>query len=266
VIEAMLAQITPVLLTYNEADNIGRTLARLTWAKDIVIVDSGSTDETLAIASKVPQARIVYRSFDTHAKQWRFAVEETDIRTAWIFRLDADYEVSEELVAELATLHPDEPLSAYRVAFDYAVFSRKLSGSLYPANTVLLRRGKFSVSDSGHTEKWTVDGPIRDLRARIVHDDRKPLTRWLNSQQRYASLEAEYLLRSDAKSLSRSDRIRRMGWLAPCFVFFYVLLVKGCLFDGWPGWYYALQRLLAETMIALEVLDRRVRSRAPAPK
>jgi hypothetical protein len=94
----------------------------------------------------------------------------------------------------------------------------------------------------------------------IYHDDRKPLTRWLASQQNYAAVEARYLAEAPIRTLKRSDRIRRMGWPAPLGVLFYTLFVKGCILDGWPGWYYALQRLVAETMIALEIFDRRLRS------
>ena len=49
-----------------------------------------------------------------------------------------------------------------------------------------------------------------------------------------------------------------MGWPAPIGVFLYTLFVKRCLFDGWPGWYYALQRTIAEMLIALEIADRRL--------
>jgi hypothetical protein len=50
-----------------------------------------------------------------------------------------------------------------------------------------------------------------------------------------------------------------MAWPAPLAVFFYTLLIKGCVFDGWPGWYYVLQRAFAEILIALEIIDRRLR-------
>jgi hypothetical protein len=53
-----------------------------------------------------------------------------------------------------------------------------------------------------------------------------------------------------------------MGWPAPIGVFFYTLLVKGCLLDGWAGWYYVLQRVIAEALIALELADRRLRRRS----
>jgi len=256
---AMLEAITPVLLTFNEEANIGRTLSRLTWGKDIVIVDSGSTDQTLAIASQFPQVRVSHRAFDSHARQWQFATGQTDIRTPWILRLDADYDLSEELIAEVSLLDADAPVSAYRIAFDYAIYGRKLRSSLYPPNTVLLRTGRFSIQDGGHTERWTIDGRIENLSGRITHDDRKPLSHWLASQQRYAKKEVDYLMTMPRENVSRAGRLRLMGWAAPLLVFFYVLFVKRCVLDGWPGWFYALQRLMAETMIALEVVDRRVR-------
>src|SRR5215469_9255416 len=126
----MLDQITPVLLTYNEEQNIARTLSHLTWAKDVVVVDSGSTDGTLESLAKSSNVRVFNRRFDSHATQWRYAVEETQIATDWILRLDADYQVTDALVAELAQLDPHAPVNAYRISFDYAIFSRKLVSSL----------------------------------------------------------------------------------------------------------------------------------------
>src|SRR5450432_1582695 len=122
----MLDHITPVLLTYNEEENIRRTLSQLKWAKDIVVVDSGSTDATLGIVANCSQARVFKRPFDTHGNQWRYAVQETAIATPWILRLDADYQVTDELIAELTRLDPNAPVSAYQIAFDYAIFSNKL--------------------------------------------------------------------------------------------------------------------------------------------
>ena len=92
----------------------------------------------------------------------------------------------------------------------------------------------------------------------IYHDDRTSLAHWFASQQRYARKEAEYLLTSDRTALARNERIRLATWPAPLAVMVYTLFVKGCLLDGWPGWFYALQRMLAETLIALEIIDRRL--------
>ena len=106
----------------------------------------------------------------------------------------------------------------------------------------------------------SIDGQVLPLIAPIYHDDRKSLLHWFAAQQRYARQEAEHLLNSDRAALSNIDRIRLAAWPAPLATLVYTLLAKGCLLDGWPGWYYALQRLVVETLIALEIIDRRLRS------
>ena len=65
----MLDHVTPVLLTHNEVQNIARTLFHLSWAKDIVVVDSGSTDGTLAVLESLPNVRVFKRNFDNHGNQ-----------------------------------------------------------------------------------------------------------------------------------------------------------------------------------------------------
>ncbi|HEY0346639.1 MAG TPA: glycosyltransferase, partial [Pyrinomonadaceae bacterium] len=77
----MLERITPLVLTFNEAPNIGRTLGQLGWARDIVVVDSFSSDDTLEIISRFPQVRLYQRKFDRHDLQWDFALKQTCIST-----------------------------------------------------------------------------------------------------------------------------------------------------------------------------------------
>jgi glycosyltransferase involved in cell wall biosynthesis len=112
----VLADITPVILTYNESANIGRSLERLSWAREVIVVDSGSTDDTLAIAAGFPNVRSVHRPFDSHARQWQFATTETGVTTDWILRLDADYMLPPALRDEIATLSPDAGTAAYQIA------------------------------------------------------------------------------------------------------------------------------------------------------
>jgi hypothetical protein len=80
----MLDQITPLVLMYNEAPNIRRTLESLSWAREIVVVDSFSDDDTLEIAASFPQVRIFQRAFDCHANQWEFGLRDTAITTPWV--------------------------------------------------------------------------------------------------------------------------------------------------------------------------------------
>ena len=253
-------QITAMILTYNEEPNIARTLDALGWVGEILIVDSGSTDATLAIAGRNPRVRIVTRAFDTFAGQCNFGL--TQVTSPWVLSLDADYEISPALAAEIGALKLDSAISGYHASFVYRVYGKPLSASLYPPRTVLYRRIRARYHNEGHGHRVAIDGPVRPLSAPIFHDDRKSLPRWLASQAVYARREAEHLLATPTNQLDRADRIRRMAWPSPIAVFLYTLVWKRCLFDGWPGWLYALQRLLAETMIALELVDRRLRGTA----
>jgi glycosyltransferase involved in cell wall biosynthesis len=255
----MLDHITPVILTYNEEQNIGRTLVRLAWAKDIVVVDSGSTDGTLAILTKFPNVRIFTRGFDTHANQWRYAIENTEIATDWILRLDADYQMSDALIAEVARLAPDASVNGYRIPFDYAILSTKLLSSLYPPNTILLRKGCFSVQDRGHTESWHVNGPIATLRARMMHDDWKPVGQWLIGQVRYMQRELDRI-RVGEGGLTGWLRLRPP--LMPIAIFLYCLFGRGLIFNGRAGIFYALQRMVAEAVLSLMVLEEKLRDHA----
>jgi glycosyltransferase involved in cell wall biosynthesis len=188
----MLDQITPLILTFNEAPNIERTLSRLKWAKEIIVVDSFSTDETCDLVRKLPQTRILQREFVSFARQCNFGLQH--IRTEWVLSLDADYLLSEECVAEVTDLRPSEEVAGYRAAFRYCISGRPLRASLYPPRVVLYRRARARYRDEGHGHRAQVEGTILPLRSVIHHDDRKPLDRWLREQDRYARLEAEHLL------------------------------------------------------------------------
>jgi glycosyltransferase involved in cell wall biosynthesis len=256
---SFLDEIGVVILTYNEASNIARTLDALKAFPEVVVLDSGSTDETEQIVRGYNNARMVRRPFDNHAAQWNFGIGGCGLRRPWVLALDADYVLPEALVLEISRLSPPATVAGYRGAFRYCTNGKRLSADLYPRVVILFRRERAHYVQVGHTQRVVIEGRIVDLAQTIDHDDRKPLLRWFASQQKYAMLEAEYLLGAASASLRASDRIRLMAWPAPILVFFYTLFAKRCLLDGWPGWFYVLQRTLAEILIALELVERRLR-------
>lgn len=254
----MLDEITPVILTYNEEPNLYRTLAALEWARDIVIVDSFSTDRTLEIAARFPKVRVFQRAFDAMAQQWTFATQQTNIATDWILALDADYLITSKVVDELRSLKPDETVAGYRASFSYLVAGVPLRATLYPPVTVLFRRGRGRYLQDGHTQRLKVDGLIANLENKIHHDDRKGLSHWLRSQDLYAQLETEKLNHAAPSELKLPDKIRRFPVIAPFLVFAYCYFGKGIFLDGKLGLYYSLQRLLAETLLSLRILEEKI--------
>src|SRR6185503_19311983 len=131
---SMLDQITPVILTRDEAANIERTLGRLAWANDVVVVDSFSTDTTLEIARSFPNVRVFQRELDSLAGQSNYGIQQ--VRTPWILLMDADYFLPDGFVEELRALAPPPSVRAYRGSFTYAVHGRPLRASLYPPRIV----------------------------------------------------------------------------------------------------------------------------------
>lgn len=251
----VLDQITPLILTYNEAPNIGRTLEKLYWASDIVVVDSFSDDETVEILNSCSRVRLFQREFDTHERQWNFGLKQTAIASEWVLALDADYVLTDSFVDELRALQPPTENRAYQSEFRYCINGKVIRSGIYPPVTVLYRRETGSYEQDGHTHRLVFNGVIDKLKSRILHDDRKPLSRWFKSQSRYTQLEAEKLLTADRSKLSWADRTRRWLVVTPFAVVFYCLVIRRGILDGWPGFYYAFQRMLAELMLSLYLID-----------
>lgn len=251
-----LADITPLILAYNEESNLRRCLEKLGWAGRVVLLDSGSTDDTAAIAAEFANVTFVSRPFDDHTTQWNFGVDQ--VPTKWVLALDADYALCSDFVKELEALPADPASDAFSASFRYLVFGKPLRACLYPPRAVLFRKDRCRYRKDGHTQLLHIPGAVGNLNSQINHDDRKSLTRWFSSQDKYAALEAEKLLSMPLNELSLQDRIRRTMILGPFLVFFYTLIMRGTIFDGWHGWFYSLQRMVAEIMLSLRLLERRM--------
>jgi glycosyltransferase involved in cell wall biosynthesis len=247
--------ITPLILTYNEEANIGRTLAGLAWARRIVVIDSGSTDRTLEVLAADPRVEVIYRPFDNFADQCNFGLHY--IQTPWVFSLDADYRITPALQREIEAVLSEgsRPEAGFRIPFRYCVAGRPLRGTILPPRIALYRPecGQYRVD--GHAHRLHLKGICGELHQPIHHDDRKSLDRWLASQQRYLRQECQKIRTTPRTDLSRADQLRRGKLLAPFAVLFLCLVVKRGLLDGWRGWFYALQRTYVEILLCLMLID-----------
>jgi glycosyltransferase involved in cell wall biosynthesis len=254
----MRDEITVLILTFNEAPNIARTLGQLTWAKHILLLDSFSNDGTLNLAkTAVPHVLILQRSFDSFAAQCNFGLSQ--ITTEWVLSIDADYVLTPELIAEIVALDPTPDVAGYSVDFRYCIFGHPLRSTLYPARTVLYRRQLAKYHDEGHGHRVVVDGRVAKLSGKIDHDDRKPFSQWMQAQDKYALVEARHLRSTPLDRLNFQDRLRRKVFFAPPAVFLYLLFGRGLIFDGWPGWFYVCQRTIAEILLSIRLLIERYR-------
>jgi hypothetical protein len=254
--------LSALLITFNEIANIDRTLNGLGWVPEVVVIDSGSSDGTLEVLAAHPNVRVITRRFDSFADQCNFGLDQ--ISSDWVLSLDADYGVP----TALATAMPDliaradrERLAGYSLPFRYCIDGQPLRGSLLPPRICLYRTRSGRYRNEGHGHRVVLNGPAAPLTLAILHDDRKPLARWLASQQRYLTIEAANLLDTPAALLSPVDRLRRHTPLAPLAALVVCLLLRGGLLDGAAGLTYALQRTYAELLLLLLLREEKVRRR-----
>jgi glycosyltransferase involved in cell wall biosynthesis len=252
-----LSNVTPLVITHNEEANISRTLSGLRWADRILVLDSGSTDSTLELVTQIPQVEVVQRPFDSFADQCNAGLSL--IHTPWCLSLDADHTITEAFLAEMQALITTAPadVDAVLTPFHYLVFGRRLRGTLLPPRYNLVRVGGGHYVNDGHAHQFVPQRRTLTMAAPILHDDRKPLSRWLASQERYLQQECDKLLSTPRQQLSRTDRLRLRHVVAPFAAFLFCLLVRRGLLDGWRGWFYAFQRLYVETLLSLMLWERR---------
>jgi glycosyltransferase involved in cell wall biosynthesis len=244
--------ITPLILTYNEESNIGRTLDSLEWAERIVVVDSGSSDATETIARSYQNVSWYVRKFDQHNRQWRYGVEETSIDTKYILALDADMSPTGGFINELTTSFLSGDFSGGIIPFEYRIAGQPLPGSLCPAQLRLFDTTKAQINQHGHTQVFGVQGPIYTFKEKIIHDDRKPLEQWIQSQLNYSLLEQQRINIDPTSSLK--NRLRLLG-IMPVIVGCYAYLRAGGPFGGKTALRYAYERTTFECLLAMRLVS-----------
>ncbi len=246
---------TPVILTLNEEENLGRCLASLALFPRVVVVDSGSTDGTERIARATRNVAWFVRPWDGFGGQWRYALSETGIGTPFVLALDADMAVPGELGAELAEFARRADVDGAVIGFEYRIQGRPLAGSLYPPQLRFLRLSKARAGQKGHAHVLEVDGRVTRARNRLVHDDRKGLEAFVRAQVGYSARELPALF--EARPGLRIPHLsRRRLAFTPCLVWLLAWLTAGGPFRGAAARRYALERLIYEAMLRWRVEDR----------
>jgi glycosyltransferase involved in cell wall biosynthesis len=191
--------ISAVILTYNEENNIECCLSSLNGlSKDIFIVDSFSTDNTLAISGKYTD-KIYQHEFINQAKQLNWALDNLPITTEWILRLDADERITPELREEIMRVLPNisSDVSGFYIKRRVYFMGRWIRhGGYYPIWLLRIWR-----KDKAHCEERLMDehikireGEILFLEHDIIEENKKSLDWWIEKHNNYAAREAIEML------------------------------------------------------------------------
>lgn len=238
--------VTCVVLTLNEEVNLPSALSSLSPGAQVVVVDSGSSDATTAIARSF-EADLLENPWPGFAQQRNWALASPLIEHDWVLFVDADEELTEPGWQEIrAFLAAPAAFRAADFRRSVYLFGRYLKhGGFGTARvTRLLHRQNCRFLERPVHEHAVVDGPILHMRVPILHHDRKPFSAWLERHNRYSTLEAEVRLSPiDASAVGGAaavkDLVRTQLWprlpARPLLLFLYVYVLRLGFLDGRAG-------------------------------
>jgi len=226
----MKQSLTAIVTTFNEEENIGDCLASLSFADEILVVDSFSTDRTVEIARSFPRVRLLQHEYRGNGPQCNWAMGEA--AHAWILILDADERVTPELAREIEELLEAGPSADHYFLRRANVFLGSVirhSGWGGDRLVRLLKKGSARYPEQRVHADMRPEGPAPTLAAPLRHHTFRSFPQYLEKLHRYAEWGAEDLL----------ARNRRAGFLQvalrPAWRFVRMYVVQAGFLDGQPG-------------------------------
>lgn len=261
--------VSVVILTRNEEQDLPGCLDSIAWCDDVHILDSGSTDRTVAIA-EARGASVTVRAFDSFAGQ-RNASMQLPYKHAWVLVLDADERPTPQLSAEMQRMAAEAPadIAAFRIRRRDFLWGTWLKhAQLSPFYVRLLRVGHARYTREIN-EVVEIDGGTGELAAPLDHlAFSKGIAHWVAKHNDYSTAEAKLLISGDAVRhasirqalFARDFHQRRIAQKAlfyrmparPVVKWLYMMFVRGAVLDGQAGMMYAMLLSYYEYLIEVK--------------
>ncbi len=251
-------EVTVFILTYNEEANLPHALDTVCgWAHAVYVVDSYSSDRTLAIAAEYG-VQVHQNEWENWAVQRNWAMDNIPIETPWVLWLDADELITPPLAAEIAQTLPNAPASivGYYTNRTRTFMGRILKHGGYAPNYVLrlTRPEATRIIPAGDREYVHLDGETARLTGMMHHEDQRGINFWIAKHNRISDMAAVYRLDQNAqrnlhqqagnlegrwRNRIRDKVLMRLPfWLEPLIFFVYRYFFKLGFLDGKEGLYY----------------------------
>jgi glycosyltransferase involved in cell wall biosynthesis len=259
-----LLPVSVIVPVRNEGENLARCLESLADVAEVYVIDSQSTDETVAIAEAYGAKVVQFHYSGGWPKKRQWAMDALPFACDWILLLDADEVLTPELAREIRSAIQDPAVDGYSICLQMHFLGRVLQhcgASFWKLSLFRKGQGRFecrlkdqdeSMADIEIHEHVVVDGPTRPLRNALVHRNVASLSRYIAKHNEYSNWEARVLLEPTGKSEElRADlfgtQAQRRRWLKrslyrlpgfPILLFLYRYFVRLGILDGVPGLIY----------------------------
>jgi glycosyltransferase involved in cell wall biosynthesis len=230
-----MSTLTVITLTLNEAHNIGPCLESVRWADEILVIDSGSTDNTLTLA-RTFTPHIFTITWEGYGAARNFALGKAT--GDWILWLDADERVTPDLAEEIRHILAVNPpaIDGYSISRRAYFLGRWIRHSgWYPGRvTRLFRRGKGTFSETRVHEQLRTEGTVVQTQHDLLHLTDPDLAHYLQKFNRYTSLAAQDMAASGRRFSLLDVSLR------PVFQFIKMYLLRRGFLDGLEGFILAV--------------------------
>ncbi len=246
--------------TFNEELNIKKCLEKLKWAKKIYLLDGNSNDKTLKIAKKFHNIKItkLKKNID-YTQKLNFLLDLN--KKKWVFMLDADYVVSNNLIKEIKTLNfrnlEKNKIFGLKINIYNKIFNTVIKERLYPQKILIFKNDKCRYKRIGHGEKLIINSKIKYLKGSIYHENLNDIynfKKWKKNQINYSKIEGLKICNQKFKKLRIQDLIRRFPPLNIFLLIIYLIVFKKIFFYGKAGFYYLYQRIFFESLLSYSII------------
>jgi glycosyltransferase involved in cell wall biosynthesis len=259
------------ILTYNEEIDIAPCIESALRSDDVIVVDSFSTDRTIEIASSYP-VRVCQHKFESHGKQRTWMLQEIPTLHEWVYILEADERMTDELFQECLQAIKSKEAIGYYVAERVMFMGKWIRHSTqYPRYQMrLFKKEKVWFTDYGHTEREVCHGKTSFLKETYPHyTSGKGINRWIEKHNRYSTDEAYETLRQLEKGgvnwrdlfwgkseVERRRALKDLSIRLPCrplVRWIYMYFILGGFLDGKAGFAWCTLQAFYEYLILLKV-------------
>ncbi|NBD23593.1 glycosyltransferase family 2 protein [Paenibacillus glycinis] len=267
-------------MTKNEEKNIAKCIHSVQLFDEVFVVDSGSSDNTAAIAEQLNALVVPFEWNGMYPKKKQWCLENLPFRNDWVLYVDADEEVRPELAEEMMRVFQAGPQAmGYFVGYDYVFMNKVLRRGHQVYKLVLFNRhhGKFlDYDDLGASNMWEVEGHYQPeiagkaqlLQSKMLHFDHDSIFDYFSRHNRYSDWEATVRIKGLLDNPKESQPYIRvlqkklfnklpLKWLT---AFLHSYVFKLGFLDGKEGFHFAFARAVYYWQVEIKISELKRRS------